>query len=168
MNDPGQLPLKDIHLPDAVSWWPPAAGWWLLLLIVVLAAAGAWWWFRATASSRRARRLRRIARSEFDRLHAEYRATGDGGRSLQELSILLRRIAMTFSPRGSVAGLSGGKWTGWLAATDVRRELDSRSLEMLAEGPYQRPHGEDIETVISGCRRWLDSFDPEAAGHDPV
>ena len=27
--------LRDIHLPDPVSWWPPAPGWWILAVIVV-------------------------------------------------------------------------------------------------------------------------------------
>jgi len=168
MNDPAQIPLKDIHLPAAVSWWPPAAGWWLLLLIVVLAAAGIWWWYRASEPRRLTKRLRRVAGRDIDHLLAEYRNTRDGSQSLQELSILLRRVAMTFSPRGRVAGLSGEKWTGWLAATDVRCELDSRALEILADGPYQRTHGNEVEAVIERCRRWLNSFDPEAAGRDPV
>lgn len=27
--------LRDIHLPDPISWWPPAPGWWILAVIVV-------------------------------------------------------------------------------------------------------------------------------------
>jgi hypothetical protein len=168
MNEQEQLPLRDIHLPDAVAWWPPAPGWWLAALIVVVAAIGAWWWFQAAAPRRRANRLRKAARAEFDRLEVAYRENKDPGRSMQELSMLLRRIAMTFGIRNRVAGLSGDKWVGWLKATDVRRELDSASLQLLADGPYRRTHDDEIEAVIHRCRRWLDSFDPEAAGYDPV
>ena len=34
--------LRDIHLPDPVSWWPPAPGWWIAVGIGfgLLAAAG--------------------------------------------------------------------------------------------------------------------------------
>ena len=29
------LPLRDIELPEAISWWPLAPGWWLLLMVVL-------------------------------------------------------------------------------------------------------------------------------------
>jgi len=35
-----ELPLKDIHLPDAITWWPLAIGWWLLIVMVIAAIYG--------------------------------------------------------------------------------------------------------------------------------
>ncbi len=32
---PTTLELRDIHLPEAISWWPPAPGWWFLLGSIV-------------------------------------------------------------------------------------------------------------------------------------
>ena len=26
--DETALPLRDLHLPDAIGWWPLAPGWW--------------------------------------------------------------------------------------------------------------------------------------------
>lgn len=163
MNDPAQLPLKDIHLPDPVTWWPLAAGWWLLALLLVLTAAGAWWWLRASAPRRRSRRLRRIARVEFQKLEAEYRSSEDPARLLQDLSILLRRVALSFSPRGAVAGLCGDDWIRWLKSTDSGRALDARSIVLLTSGPYMRDPDVDVQHVLQRFRRWLGSFDPGAA-----
>ena len=27
--------LRDIHLPEPISWWPLAPGWWLLIIIAL-------------------------------------------------------------------------------------------------------------------------------------
>jgi len=33
--------LRDVHLPDAVSWWPLAWGWWVLLILLTLSVGAA-------------------------------------------------------------------------------------------------------------------------------
>ena len=33
--DPEQIPLRDLHLPEAVGWWPLAPGWWVLIALAV-------------------------------------------------------------------------------------------------------------------------------------
>ena len=41
--DENALPLRDLHLPEAIGWWPLAPGWWVELAIVVVALGyGAW------------------------------------------------------------------------------------------------------------------------------
>ena len=68
MNE-NALPLRDLHLPDAIGWWPLAPGWWVILAIVA-AVLGyvAWrlhkrWLFNAP---------RRHALRELARFEAEY------------------------------------------------------------------------------------------------
>ena len=29
--------LRDVHMPDPISWWPPAFGWWM-----IMGCAGHW------------------------------------------------------------------------------------------------------------------------------
>ena len=43
---PTQLPLKDIHLPDAISWWPPAIGWWLVAIFIPLLSFFLYWLYK--------------------------------------------------------------------------------------------------------------------------
>lgn len=31
--------LRDIHLPEAISWWPLAPGWWFLAIVFIVAMA---------------------------------------------------------------------------------------------------------------------------------
>ena len=67
--DENAIPLRDLHLPDAIGWWPLAPGWWAALAIVVAVLCYfAWrlykrWQFHAP---------RRYALSELARFEAEY------------------------------------------------------------------------------------------------
>jgi hypothetical protein len=151
MNNFEQLPLKDIHLPDPVSWWPLAVGWWMLILLCVLATAGFLWWLRVSAPKRRRGKIRKLVRDELGRLEAEYKVSNDAGRLLQDVSILIRRLAMSLSPRGQVAGLCGQDWADWLR----RQGLDEQSLTMLLEGPYTRVAPSDVTTLTGQCRQML-------------
>ena len=38
--DPEQIPLRDLHLPEAIGWWPLAPGWWILIAIALVGLAG--------------------------------------------------------------------------------------------------------------------------------
>jgi hypothetical protein len=81
--------LRDIHLPEPVSWWPLAPGWWLCLaLLVMLTAAALWWWRGAPL-----RRLRRAALAELSAIETAYARDGDGHACAQAVSRLLRRVA---------------------------------------------------------------------------
>ena len=156
MNDLEQLPLKDIHLPDPVSWWPLAAGWWLVVLVCILMAGGIWWWLRTNVPKRRIRKLRDLARSELTRLEAEYAVSNDTCKLLQDVSILIRRMALSISPRRQVAGLCGQEWAHWLQC----HGLDERSLELLLKGPYTRVATSDVLTLTRQCRQWLRHIEP--------
>ena len=68
--DENALPLRDLHLPDAIGWWPPAPGWWV---VIALLAAGlgylAWRAFlRWQFNGPRRYALRQLARYEAEYL----------------------------------------------------------------------------------------------------
>ncbi len=112
---PPVLDLAPDRAPPPPGWWPPAPGWWWLagLVIVVIAAvaAGAWWWRRRHADP--ARRLRRAALQELDRLeHAALDAT-TLARGLEHLA---RRYAIGRFGRDAVARLSGDAWLEFAVA----------------------------------------------------
>jgi hypothetical protein len=155
MIDPADLPLRDIHLPPPVGWWPPAPGWWLLALALVLLGVGLWLllrWFRRG-------RLRRAARAALQQLFAEYRGHGDDRRLLRELSVLLRRIALSRFPRRRVARLSGAPWLAFLdQPLDGSRLAEGFSRgpgRVLAEGPYAPAAELDAAALERLCRTWL-------------
>lgn len=155
---PLDLPLRDIHLPDPVSWWPPAPGWWLLAGLLILLAASVLLmvrWYRRG-------RLGRSARSALERVFVDYRQHGDPQRLLRELSVLLRRIALSYFPRTEVASLSGEAWLAFLdqglaGSTAPPGGFRQGPGRVLAEGPFAPDSAAvDAPALERLCQSWLD------------
>jgi MYXO-CTERM domain-containing protein len=136
-----------------VSWWPPAPGWWLLAALALLAlAALAGWQIR-----RRRHRLHRELAAALDGLRA-LPASEQAERVPRELSVLLRRAALTLEPRAEVAGLTGERWLDRLDALAGGRFFATPEGRTLIEAPY-RPAGavtaEDAARLLDVGAAWL-------------
>jgi len=147
-----QLDLRGIHAPEAISWWPPAVGWWLLLLVVVALAVFLYWiyqrWTRKTAVKMAKKLLVNIKNNR----------EWDNAQKLCELSVLLRRVSISISPRNDVASLTGSAWLTFLDAP-MKASPFSRGIGVhLADAPYrkQTPLSDaDITQLINLCEDWL-------------
>jgi hypothetical protein len=129
---PDALPLRDLHLPEPISWWPPAPGWWVLAaLLAVTGAALAWIWYRW-----RHRALRRAALAALADIERAYARDGDGHRYAMALSGLVRRIALRYLG-SACAALTGEDWLGCLARVGGA-PVDATSRAVLIEAPYSR------------------------------
>ncbi len=150
--NPESLPLRDIHLPPAVSWWPPAPGWWLLLgLLLLLTVAGFWLWQRWQR-----RHFQRLALRELQRVQQQHSQQADDRQLLQDLSRLLRQTALLHFPQSPCAGLVGEDWLRFL---DQRLDDEGFSQGIgrsLADGPYlPQTQQLDAPALLDLCRRWL-------------
>ena len=152
MSDAATLPpgalegLRDIHLPPPISWWPPAPGWWLAALALTLLLAGLWWWWRST-------RLRRAALRELRRLHDARK--GEPAAFAAELSILLRRCALTRFPRGEVAGRVGEEWLRFLDRSGGGDTFTHGPGRGLLTAPYRPGEEVDVEGLKGAAEQWL-------------
>jgi hypothetical protein len=154
--DESALPLRDLHLPDAVGWWPLAPGWWVVLAIVVAALGyGAWrqykrWRFNAP---------RRYALRELARFEAEYLEHRNPVTLSKQLSQLLRRGMLAYAPRDEVAGLTGEEWLAWLDEGMPLPYFHTEGGKSLLNLPYRDPQGDlsdvDIDALISAVRMRL-------------
>lgn len=146
-----ELPLKDIHLPDAISWWPPAIGWWLLALLIPALIGFSYWLYkrltRKTALKTAKKALAAI------KLNVEL----DNTQKLRELSILLRRVAVSLAPRTEVASLTGHSWLAFLDQSLMGAPFSQGDGQLLITAPYRNTAASDQEITIlfSLCEDWL-------------
>lgn len=145
--DPEQIPLRDIHLPEAVGWWPLAPGWWFLIALAAIAAGyGLYRLFLRW----RGNAARRVALGELARVRREFAAGASAQALAKELSELLRRGMLAYAPRAEVAGLTGERWLAWLDRGLPDKPFTSgpgRSLESL---PYLRPDAVSDDVDVGG------------------
>ena len=88
-------------------------------------------------------------------MEAEYGTTANANKLLQDLSILVRRIAMSNFPRRDVAGLCGTKWERWLRDPEVGKGLNEQSIQLLVDGPYKKDIAVDVVELLRTCRQWI-------------
>lgn len=148
------LQLRDIHLPEAVSWWPPAIGWWLTPLLLILLALAAIT-LRRYLHRRRQNACKKIARAELQHIKQQYADSANALHSLRELSILLRRVALSYLPREHSASLTGEAWIAQLNDLVKHNVFNEQQLELLTHGVYQPQLDIDLKPLISLCEQWL-------------
>jgi len=152
------LPLRDIHLPDPISWWPLAPGWWLLaallLTLVALSSLLIHLWRRG--------RLRREARSALEQIQNSYRQQGNAQRLAADLSVLLRRIAISRYPQAQVAGLTDSEWLAFLDRGIKKNKISGSFTQgvgrVLTEAPYRLDAKVDAEGLLTLCQAWIQSL----------
>lgn len=153
--NPTELALRDIHLPPEISWWPLAWGWWLVISLVVLGLlALVWWWLqRPTSTARMNLSAQTSALQELERIESQYRHDPLG--LVRELSVLLRRIAISLYGRRSVAGLTGVSWLQFLDKQGGSPVFSQRFQQALTELPYRAQGSADVSALVQEVRQWL-------------
>jgi hypothetical protein len=151
--DPEQIPLRDLHLPDGITFWPLAPGWWIVIALLLIGLGimlQRWLRARARGAARRhALRQLDVIVSDYD-VHRDLIAFG------ANLSELLRRTMLAYAPRSNVAGLTGEEWLGWLDHDLAQPVFANGPGRQLLDLPYRRPDSDlslvDKEKLVAAVR----------------
>jgi hypothetical protein len=148
---PTELSLKDIHLPEAIGWWPPAIGWWLLAVLVPLLIVFLYWIYKRLTR----RTAIKTARNNLAAIRQN--PALDNSKKLHELSMLIRRVAISVNPRTEAASLTGRQWLAFLDKSIKGAPFSEGCGQLLADAPYRntRPTEQEISQLISLCEDWL-------------
>lgn len=150
MNSP--LQLRDIHLPEPVSWWPPAPGWWLLLLLVFVIVLLLRRFMRQRSGHQQ---LRVGINRTLRELQDGYAQHQDAQRYVQDASAFLRRVALSLRPREQVAALTGDEWLDLLDELAARPCFQGEIRELLHHGSYRPVAEQDTQELMTQVRHWV-------------
>ena len=150
-----ELQLRDIHLPAEIGWWPPAYGWWIVCLLILL---GLYFLFKHWRSNRKPPQIRpqdicKPALRELQRLETEY--ANEPVQLIRELSILLRRSAMSLYGRHYTSGISGDSWLAFLDQQGGNDTFSEHFHRMLTELPYREHNETRAGELADAVRDWL-------------
>ena len=156
MDGPADLPLRDIHLPEPVSWWPLSPGWWILAGLVIFTVVMIVLWYR----NNRRRKLSAVylARAELSGIRKRFTDQADSVQLARELSALLRRLSVSAFPRTETASLTGINWLHYLDHSMPDQPFSSGPGRILVDAPY-RPvvNKEEIEPLFDLCDAWINA-----------
>ena len=144
--------LRDIHLPDAVSYWPLAPGWWIVAAIATTTIA-----VTAVIIYRRYQRnaYRREAATMLATI-SQLRLDGDQTQYLQQLNHLLKQTALTVDKRDLISSLSGQSWLEFLDRSSKTSAFTEGVGRILADGPYQPSVKEDdLSALHQLAEQWI-------------
>jgi hypothetical protein len=143
--------LKDIHLPEAISWWPLAPGWYgLMLLIVCLVISLVYMAHKRAMYSRPKKQALALLATYKQAYERDCNAQLTSAR----ISELLKRVALVYYPRAEVAGLQGMSWVDFLNTTS--KKLDFKPIaNMLLESPFKLGETVQLNPLISKAELWI-------------
>jgi cbb3-type cytochrome oxidase subunit 3 len=148
-----QLPLRDIHLPEAIGWWPPALGWWLLAVLIPLLLGFIYWLYRRITRKTAIKAAKKLL------LQIKQDQQLDSEQKLKDLSALIRRVAISTTARTDCAGLTGQQWLEYLDRSVKGSPFREGVGRLLANAPYQKtaPTEQEVSQLISLCENWLNA-----------
>jgi hypothetical protein len=147
------LELRDIHLPEAVSWWPLAPGWWLLLVFVVSIIVILFLKFAKNRKQEDKHSLSNAIQQELEQL----RTIENEQRFVEELSAFLKRVAISHYGR-KVSGYTGEKWLRFLddrLPESAGKPFSEGKGRILLDLPYQECPELDRSMLIDIVNNWI-------------
>lgn len=147
-----ELPLRDIHLPEAISWWPPAIGWWILAVLIPLCAYLSYKLYRHITR----KTALKAAKKQFKCLRQDQQLTKQ--EQLVAISSLMRRTAVSLYPRADVASLTGEDWLNFLDKSISNRGFNSDTGWLLTDAIYsQTTDTQFLGSLFNLCEAWLNA-----------
>jgi hypothetical protein len=149
-------PLRELPLPEPVSWAPQTIGWAAVAVFLIVAMLWAGWmgWRRYKRES-----YRRVALAELAEIEAALSDAQRRTAALAAIPSLIKRTSLAAASRERVAALSGDEWLAFLKRTRGRFDARSGALLMLVSyAPAEQAASItplEVATLVSATRDWI-------------
>ena len=145
--------LRDIHLPEPISWWPPAPGWWILALLLISALSyGLYRFFQWRNNNL----YRRQALAELENSYACHK--DDPTTFSHQVLALLRRTTRAAFPLKKLASASTDKLLEQISNSAIETGFHRELRQQLTSLPYQSkaefPTGFS-DDLYRATRQWI-------------
>lgn len=120
--------LRDVHLPNDVSWWPLAPGWWIIIGLVTIIA------ILLIVKAYLKKRHYRFARYAIAELEQLKHSTEP--RWLAKSQNIMRRLGLCYVDEAELGQLSQTEWLDFLKQTN-RQSLSVETINAFVDLPYK-------------------------------
>jgi len=142
--------LRDIHLPEAISWWPPAPGWWILALA---GSALTVWLLRWLYRRYNAKHYRRQALAQL----RELQAGNDSQEQLRALFVLLKQTANCAYPNRQPSAMAIAPFVEFLHFSCDKSVFSqpTSELQTLLYAEQSSAQSQDLDALFDDARVWI-------------
>jgi hypothetical protein len=172
--------LRDIHLPETISWWPLAPGWWVLIILLGLVTG--WIIFKAVQRKRanlyRRQALAKLLEIEQSLMENEPSADKESSANkkpsaenlrapLADIFVVLKQTANIAYPNQQASSLSIEKFIGFLqisCVTSIFTDLpDNLSSALYSSSDQQTGNLQSLNIkVLASAKTWVIEHKQEA------
>lgn len=139
--------LRDIHLPEPISWWPPAIGWWLLAALIIIFLMAGFWLYKRWQKGL----YRRAAIRQINQLVDHQNPT-----IASDLNQLLKAVAQHSYSTLEVSRLTASEWLDFLDNSANMQAFCNGPGQILATAPYEKnPAIRNIDELKKCCIQWI-------------
>ena len=148
--------LKDIHLPEAVSWWPLAIGWWIVAIIAIVGIYYAVQFGLNQFFNQRYRRQALVALKNLP--------NSDQHRRLIVLFSLLKQVAISAYPQQNFASLNNREFIQFLQSSCSKPLFTHipANWEQLFYAQNQSVTSDLVDQLTTQSRYWIKHHHPIA------
>ncbi len=154
LNQILQQQLRDVHLPDPISWWPLAISWWILFGVI---AVGLFFSIRAFRQNRARNAYRHHARKQLQSHYQQWQSDTNTSQYLQSANMVLKRTSLHLN--NTARQLSGTPWIEYLQSL-ADDSFSEQTMLALGQGIYHKSPEYDVDQIHRELAQWLNKHKP--------